>query len=275
MSDCHNQEGPLRLPPSPPSPAASRAVREKLRGHSTAANWLPEGVWPELDELRGEQLRVRGQVVAELTALEAVESRFRAEDEQHEQQLRQAHRDGRPGSVEDRRTPPDQRQAERAAVEERLWAGVVVLAEVTDSVIGLVREREDHWLADLRGQLEPAREKRREAQRLSDEARREEWVLHQLGGWLQNLANDGPFGRQPHPTPSPPPAQFSAEIAAGMLERQWHKRRAEEMPRSWQERSEAEAERNADVADPQTSLPAEDETGLVSPLDASHHGTAA
>ena len=124
------QPGPLVLPLSPPSADAARAVREKLRGHSTAANWLPEGLWPELDELRSEQLRVRDQVAVELAALDAVNGRFREEDRQHERQLRQAHRDSRPGSVKDARTPREQRQAESAAIEERLWAGVMVLGEV-------------------------------------------------------------------------------------------------------------------------------------------------
>ena len=35
MTD-HRQPGPLVLPLSPPSADAARAVREKLRGHSTA-----------------------------------------------------------------------------------------------------------------------------------------------------------------------------------------------------------------------------------------------
>jgi hypothetical protein len=86
-----------------------------------------------------------------------------------------------------------------------LSAAVVVLAEVADAVIELVREREDDWLADLRGRLEPAREKRREAQRLLDEAKAEEWGIHRLGMWVQVTSQDGAFGRQPSPTIEPPP----------------------------------------------------------------------
>jgi hypothetical protein len=186
-------------------------------------------------------------VVAELTALEALESRFRSEDKKHEQRLRQAHREGRPGSVEDRRTPVEQRQAERAAVEERLWAGVVVFGEVTDAVIQLVREREDDWLADLRGQLEPAREKGREAGRLFTEAQAEEWRIHRLGQWVQVTSEDGAFGRQPAPTIEPPPAQYSAEVLRSSLEVPWHRNRpwkgqSEEPVRSWQDESEAATE---------------------------------
>ena len=82
MTD-YQQPGPLVLPPAPPSPDAATAVREKLRGHSTAANWLPEGLWPELDELRSEQLRVRDQIAVELAARDTVNARLRDEDRQH------------------------------------------------------------------------------------------------------------------------------------------------------------------------------------------------
>jgi hypothetical protein len=175
MTDQPSQPGPLALTLSAaqPSPEAIRAIR-KLRGHSTSALWLPQGLWPELDELRAKHLRVREQVAAEQAALKAIDARFRDEDRQHELGLRQAHRDGHPDSVEDQRTPPEQRRAQRAEVYERLSAGIIVFAEVAEAVIELVRDREDDLLADLRARLEPAREKRREAERLVAEAKTEE-----------------------------------------------------------------------------------------------------
>lgn len=44
-------QGPLRLLPSPPDVATRRVVGEKLSGHAAAANWLVEGLTPELDAL--------------------------------------------------------------------------------------------------------------------------------------------------------------------------------------------------------------------------------
>jgi hypothetical protein len=87
-----------------PSREAGR-VALKLRGHSTSDLWLrlPEGLsWPELDEIRAEHLRVRGQVAAELAALSTLGARFRDEDQQHDQDLRQAQRDANPALAEDR-----------------------------------------------------------------------------------------------------------------------------------------------------------------------------
>jgi hypothetical protein len=95
---------------------------------------------------------------------------------------------------------------------------VIVLAEVADSVVDLLREHEDEWLADLRVPLEPQRVRRRELQRQLDEAKAEEWRVHQLGNWVQKTGQDGPFGGQPAPIPSPPPAQVSEELLRWSLE---------------------------------------------------------
>jgi hypothetical protein len=72
---------------------------------------------------RAEHLRVRDQVVAELTALDSLDARFRDEDKRHEDQLREAHRGWPTDRVTDDRTPPQKRQCERAVIEERLSAG--------------------------------------------------------------------------------------------------------------------------------------------------------
>jgi hypothetical protein len=121
-------------------------LREKLGGHTTAANWLPPGLWEELDALRAEHLRIRQSVATELANLEELDQRFRDENERHAEALREAHRSGGGNGVEDRRMPPGQRARARAAVEERLWAGIVVFGEVADSIVQLVRDKEDAWL---------------------------------------------------------------------------------------------------------------------------------
>lgn len=155
-----------------------------------------------------------------------------------------------------------------------------MLAEVVDAVVDLYRQREDDWLADLRARLEPAREKRREAERLLEEAKTEEWQLHQLGQHVQMTADDGPLGRQPVPTPSLPPAQFSVEVATSMLERPWHKRRdPEQVPPSWQELSQADDEEPTPVTG-ENDEPLDDDglkgdpTGQLSELDQSHRAAA-
>jgi hypothetical protein len=170
-----------------------------------------------------------------MEALDNLAAKHRREDAEHAEALREAHRDGSPASAEDRRTPADDRAAERAAIEERMWAGFQVRAEHADRIIEAVRQHEDEWLADLRSRLAPAQEKRREAERLLAEAEAEEWQLHQLGHWVQRTSEDGPFGRQPAPVRSTPPAQFSKELLRSSLEVPWHR------DRPWKAKPEAAA----------------------------------
>lgn len=216
--------GPLKLP-TQKDVSVRRAMSESLKGHTTSTAWLPEGSWPELDELRREQLRLRQQVELELEALSALDSAFREEDAAHAEALRQAHRDGNVSGMKDRRTPPSERTQAREAIEERLAAGVEVLAEHADAVIATIRCHEDSWLADLRAQLVPAQEKRREAARLLAEAQRDEFKLYKLGQWLTATADDGAFGRQPAPQVTSMPERVAADAYRHALERPWHKRK--------------------------------------------------
>ena len=208
--------------PEPPDVPTRLALTNRLHGHTTSESFLPEGVWPELDELREEALRHRRQVVAHLEARKALLAGYAAEDKAHTEALRQAARDGAT-PPEDARTAPEQRDRERTAIEERLWAGVQVFAEHADQVIESIREHEDTWLADLRSRLEPAREKRRQAEALLAEAKAEEFRLHRLGRWVQTTADDDGFGRQPAPIVGSVPERVSVEVFRDSLERPWHR----------------------------------------------------
>jgi hypothetical protein len=211
--------GPLKLPP-PADADAHTAVRQ-LRGHTTAPGWLPAGLSPELDELRDEMARVRGRAQTDLDELEALRRKYRTEDRDHEAALKQAARAG--STAEDRRTPEGARLAAVDPIDERLWATVEVMGEVADKVVATLREQEPDLLADLRVQLRTAEDKKREAERLLREAKTDEWRVHRLGQWVLNSSEDGPFGRQPAPTPEPPPACFNREMLRDSLTRPWHK----------------------------------------------------
>lgn len=232
MAHDDRNEGPLRFLPNPPDVATRRIMKEKLSGHATAANWLPEGLDDVLDELRAEHLRVRDRVVAESRAVAALEQRHRDEDAAYEAALRDSHRYGE-HSVEDRRTPQDQREAEHAKAIERYWSAVWVLAERVDAVVAYFREHETEMLAGLRRQREPLSDKRREAQRLLREAETAEWHLAQQGRWVQTTV-DGVFGAQPAPVATAPPSTFNEAMLDRALERPWHRQpEAEALPESW------------------------------------------
>jgi hypothetical protein len=212
-------------------------------GDEVAAATVPEELVVASVESPSDDLEAPDPQVAEaLEAIEELERRYRQEDKEHQERLQDAQRQGRTSGLKDKRTPPEKRQAELAAAEERAWAAALVLAEVVDVVIELQRAKEEDFLADLRSQLEPAREKLREAERLHHEANVAYWHLHQLGEFVQRTAEgqDGAFGLQPAPTPSLPPAQFDANAARSMLERPWHRQRpdaqTDEPVTAWQQK---------------------------------------
>jgi hypothetical protein len=221
------EKGPLlSLLPPPPDARMRTMLVERLGGHTTSEQWLPAGLWDELDQVRDRHLKVRSRVLAELRTLRGLESKFAKEDRDYDARLRDAHRTGDPGKVKDRRTAVEKRTAQRDAVERRLWAGVTVLAEVADEAIAVIRERENEWLGDLRVRLAEAEDKRGEAERLVAAARREEWRIQRLGQWVMAAADDGPFGRQPTPpADADPPANLSPDSVRRALERPWYKPR--------------------------------------------------
>lgn len=139
---------------------------------------------------------------------------------------------------------------------------MIVFAEVVETAIRLFRERQDDWLAERRSKLEAFVDEERQALDQVAQARIKMWDVAQFGPYIQALADDGPFGRQPVPQPAPPPAQFDAERARQMLERHWS------APKPWlgddgePVRSWLDQQDGGDVE----PLAGEDETGVVSGL---------
>lgn len=218
------QDGPLLIPLRPGGRVEIRvALTERLKGHTTSANWLPAGLSPELDTLRVEFGRLRSRAALDLQALDDLIAEHHAEDRKHQKALEHALRDPRAAEAEDRRTSPEERDRQRDDLHERVDADVLVMAEVADRIIATIREQEPAILASLKIRLAQAQEKRREAERLMYEARQLEWMLHRQGQWTMNTSDDGPFGRQPAPTPEPPPAMFDAGLLETSLDRPWHR----------------------------------------------------
>ena len=217
--------GPLHFPP-PPTTDSARAL-DALKGHTTSDAWLPAEVWPALDSARDKHLHLRSQVAADLDALRSLTRRNRQEDVDHQEALREAYRRDAPPPPDDR-TTSEQRATERASIEERLWARVVVWAEHVETIIETTREHERDWLGGLQGDAAVAQDKRFEAARLLAEADAEEYYIAMLGRWLQTTNDDdGGFGRQPAPAPgTPAPVRLDRQVLKDALERPWHKLRS-------------------------------------------------
>ena len=158
-------------------------------------------------------------------------ARWKAEDAEHEEHLRQAVREGRPAeSVEDRRTPVEQ---EHARALDAYWAAVRVLAEKANAIVDYFREHEPELQAELRRRAVPALEEKREAERVAAEAQKKVWHIAQLGMWVKQTRDGGPFGGQPAPTPEPPPKHFHEDMLERALTRHWSTEPDEPPARTW------------------------------------------
>jgi hypothetical protein len=153
---------PLRFPP--PRRTIARRALERLRGHTTAPTWLAEGLSPGLEELRAQLLRHQSKAAADIEALDALSRRHRREDREHQERLEAAFAAGSAKEPEDRRTPAQQREAERDAILERIEAGIVVMADVVEQAVRTLAEQEPAILAKLRGDLSSIQDARREAE---------------------------------------------------------------------------------------------------------------
>jgi hypothetical protein len=222
----NNRSGPLKIPA--PRLVKTRRALQRLYGHTTSDAWIPEGLWPELDELRPEHLRLRGQVADQLEALDALAKKYSAEDAAHSERLRQAHRDGTLAAVRDPRTPPEKRAAEREAIQTVLEAGIEVLAEFADRVVQTIRDHEEQFLGDLRGHAAAAQDKRRQAQKLAAEAHAEEYRAWKLAQWVLATSDDQAFGRQPAPGRQRAPGNW--RLPGSAFERPWHRAKTPSQP---------------------------------------------
>jgi hypothetical protein len=164
---------------------------------------------------------MRSRVVTELAALWALRAEFAAEDTAHDEEQLQAHREDRKPK-DDRRTPTKGRKAATDQIVARVWAGVIVLAEVVDAVQTHIREHATELLDERRLRLDPAAVKRQEAARLLEEARVDEWLIAQNAMWVRKAIGPQSHGAQPAPVPELPPKNWSEEPVERALKIPFH-----------------------------------------------------
>jgi hypothetical protein len=212
------------------------------RGHhrllSAAGNpdWLPHQTgFAELDVLRQEHHRHLAQVGQAKAALTELKLRHRQADRAHSAALKDVHRRG-DTPPPDERPSAAERDAERTPLVENLAAAVAVLDEFAERAIETIREHEDEWLATLRGRVSALEQKRHEAERLLDEARREQWVNDRLAAWLKGTADDRGFAPVPLAQIAEPPPSWQPGADAHAFRRHWS------TLQPWNSRSEADDE---------------------------------
>jgi hypothetical protein len=152
--------------------------------------------------------------------MESLRRKYAMEDRGHDLAARAAIRAGQ-SPPPDETTPAGERYAEVERAAAPLWPLVVVLSEVVLEAEAALKAAEPQLLGELGEELNAATAKRQEAQRLVDEARREEWQISRTATWIHNVVDGRAFSHQPRPRLCDPPPSFDGEDID--LQRPWWK----------------------------------------------------
>jgi hypothetical protein len=160
---------------------------QRLR-HQTLVkpDWLPPGLWSELDELREEHhqlIEERKRTQAEAVA---VRQRFEEEDRQRQE----AYRRGKQAKV----TPRHEREDAIEDAKAKAGAAMDNLEEFLDEAVQTIQRKQGDWLEDLRRAELLADEKREEAMRLLAEADQLLAETKRNRLWVTRTAEDGTMG---------------------------------------------------------------------------------
>jgi hypothetical protein len=185
-------------------------ARQLLAAPATGrADWLPEGEWAELDELRAEHRRIlaaRAEAVAEGAELR---ERFEAEDRARDAALMKRYASDTEVEVPEV-TPADEREAAFAPLRARLDALKETLGEFLVRAEKTIAGNYETWSADLdsrdaqsQARVEAARAGRaRAAAEVSDRQALRRWLARSAGlhpMFRQLAGRHIPFSEFPRP----------------------------------------------------------------------------
>ena len=165
-------------------------------------DWLPEGLWPELDELRTRHHELLEQWQAAISAVADLHQRFEDEDEGRVQ----AYVDGKQPKV----TGEPERVGMLAEAKAKLEAARRQLEAFLAEAVETIQKHEDEWQAELDARGAAAAEKRQEAARLLAEADQAVGEVTRTRRWLQRSTYPSGSRHISHdalsvPLPPPPP----------------------------------------------------------------------
>lgn len=154
-------------------------------------NWLPEGFWPRLDELRTEHRAAIERMETARTEASELGARFKAEDETRERAYRT-------GLETPEVTDPAERDRLVAEARSRFEAAEKEFKETADRVLREIQDAEADWQADLNRRRSEADQKRAEARAALAEADEATAKLTILSRWLRRTAENRAWRQVPY-----------------------------------------------------------------------------
>jgi hypothetical protein len=153
-------------------------------------DWLPEGAFPVLDELRAEQARL-GEMARQVSQeTSATKARFEREGvEYHEAVCAQV---TDPSTELPALTPPEERAATLAQLQERSNALAHLLDQFARRAVTTITEHYHEWVDDLNARDGEVQQRVEAARAALAEAEAEHGATIQLRAWLQRTAGHHP-----------------------------------------------------------------------------------
>lgn len=146
-------------------------------------NWLPHGLWPEMDDLHDRHKEFLSRLADASSAAASLTKSYEAEDEAKTTALAE-------GKEPPSQTDETARQAALRDAAVRTEAAMQALHNFLAEAIDVIQAKEADWLADLNARDSEAEEKRAEAARLLNEADQDTWTAKRSRMWIERTAKD-------------------------------------------------------------------------------------
>lgn len=189
-----------------------KTLLRKYRPVMAKADWLPAGLWPELNEIRDQH----EGAVARLAEAKSRENLLRSRLEREDKARVDAYKTG---AEAPEMTPPAEREAQTRDAKARVEGAEARLAETVEEAVALIESNAAKWLVDLARREEAAEDSREEAARLLAEADRASAEVARIDRWVRRTTGDAPLGHISYKNlPLPSPDRHVREAEAARME---------------------------------------------------------
>lgn len=157
------------------------------------ADWIPEGQFDQLDELREEHVRLHAAATEAAREIEAARARFEQEDATYAEAGR-AQATGQ-GVELPELTPPEERAAELAPLDAKVKAITQVREQSAREAVATITARYDEWASELDARDGEVEARVEQARAALATAEAELGATVQLRAWLERTAGRHPMFR--------------------------------------------------------------------------------
>lgn len=177
---------------------------------TTRANWLPEGLFPELDEMHAKHSGALEKAEQATMSAQALREQYEAEDKAKELALRNGNEPPKVTPDSEREVALNEARARAVAARNAVY---VCIAEAE----ALIQGHEDEWLGELRRREVAAESKCEQLRREIEQIRNEVHASTRGKGWIKRTAEGRDVRHMAYEDLAGKPRRAAAQIDLNML----------------------------------------------------------